>query len=320
MVNEMPLVSAIIIFLNAEKFIEEAIESVITQTYSNWELLLVDDGSTDSSSELALQYARKHSAKIRYFDHHRHQNKGMSASRNLGIANAFGEYVAFIDADDVWLDTKLETQVTIMEANPEAAMTYGTSLYWYSWTGNPADKKRDHKPDIGVQPDTLIQPPTLLPLHLTGKAAVPCPCSSLFRRDALKKFGGLENSFRTMYEDQVLFAKVCLRAPVFVSGACLDRYRQHLDSVCSVAAQSGELIEARLIYLNWLEGYLLAHQIQDVAIWESLHRQRWLVEYPKWIPIPSRIQRAYRLVKKWILHFDYFIHPTFLRRWLWSRR
>ena len=112
--SNKPLVSAIIIFLNAEKFIEEAIESVFAQTYENWELLLVDDGSTDSSTRIALRYAEQHHDKVRYLEHSGHQNLGMSAARNLGISHAKGAYLAFLDADDVWLPRKLEQQVAIM--------------------------------------------------------------------------------------------------------------------------------------------------------------------------------------------------------------
>src|SRR5438105_1562536 len=101
--SSKPLVSAITIFLNEEKFLQEAIASVFAQTYDNWELLLVDDGSTDASTEIALRYAKQYPEKVRYVEHRGHQNRGMSAARNLGIRNAKGQYIAFLDADDVWL-------------------------------------------------------------------------------------------------------------------------------------------------------------------------------------------------------------------------
>src|ERR687889_2435319 len=95
--SSKPLVSSIIIFLNRERFIQEAIESVFAQTYDNWELLLVDDGSTDGSTQIALRYAERYPEKVRYLEHPGHQNSGMSASRNLGIRYAKGEYIAFLD-------------------------------------------------------------------------------------------------------------------------------------------------------------------------------------------------------------------------------
>ena len=93
-----PTVSAITIFLNAEKFIRDAIESVLAQTYDDWELLLVDDGSDDGSSDIARWYAEQYAPKVRYFEHAGHANLGMSASRNLGVEHARGEYIAFLES------------------------------------------------------------------------------------------------------------------------------------------------------------------------------------------------------------------------------
>jgi len=119
------LVSIITIFLNGEPFIEDAIKSVLVQTYENWELLLVDDGSTDKSTEIAQRYAEKYPEKIRYLEHDGHQNRGMSASRNLGISRAQGTYIGFLDCDDLWMPKKLEQQVAIMETYPEIALVGG---------------------------------------------------------------------------------------------------------------------------------------------------------------------------------------------------
>src|SRR5262245_15086805 len=138
--SSQPLVSVIIIFLNAERFIEEAIESVYAQTYERWELLLVDDGATDGSTTIAQRYAEHYPGKVHYLEHPGHQNCGMSASRNLGIRNATGCYIALLDADDAWLPNTLVDQVAILEAHPEAAMVYGPLHWWYSWTGDPDDR------------------------------------------------------------------------------------------------------------------------------------------------------------------------------------
>src|SRR5437868_4835588 len=103
-------VSVIVSFLNAQKFLGEAIESVFAQTFRSWELLLVDDGSTDASSGLALQYVTQRPERVRYFEHEAHRNLGLPASRNVGMREARGEYVALLDADDVWLPRKLAEQ------------------------------------------------------------------------------------------------------------------------------------------------------------------------------------------------------------------
>src|SRR5262245_56610982 len=173
-----PLVSIITIFLNAEKFIQEALESVVAQTYDNWELLLVDDGSTDGSTRIALKYCKQYAGKVHYLVHEGDVNCGMSVSRNLGVSFAKGEYVALLDADDVWLPRKLEQQVEIMNAHPEVGMVYGWTQMWFNWSGNPEDAKRDFKRKLGVKPNTVVKPPRLFVLCLGDHANTPATCSA----------------------------------------------------------------------------------------------------------------------------------------------
>src|ERR1017187_6705495 len=110
---DQPQVSVVIPFLNAQRFLEEAIESVFSQTFRSWELLLVDDGSRDSGTSIARRYSGQHPDQVRYFEHHEHRNRGLPASRNLGIRHAKGHYIAPLDSDDVWLPDKLKQQVAI---------------------------------------------------------------------------------------------------------------------------------------------------------------------------------------------------------------
>jgi glycosyltransferase involved in cell wall biosynthesis len=284
--NDRPLVSIVIPFLNAENFIEEAILSVLAQSYEIWELFLVDDGSIDESTKIAQDYAAKHPVNVRYLEHAGHQNLGKSASRNRAIQSASGKYVAFLDADDVWLSNILEDQVTILESHPEAAMVYGPIQWWYGWTGEPEDVARDYVEEIGVPPDAVIQPPKLLTLFLEDKAAV--PSDILVRREIIERVGRFEEEFRVMYEDQVFYAKVCLAAPVFASGKCWYRYRQHPDSSCAKGMITGEYFAARPVFLDWLRAYVSEQCIEDAALWEVLDKEFW----------PYRHPAAYRLVMR----------------------
>ncbi|MGD8751439.1 MAG: glycosyltransferase family A protein [Anaerolineales bacterium] len=311
------LVSVIIIFLNAESFIQEAVESVFAQTYKKWEILLIDDGSTDSSTKVALRYEAQNPGQVRYLEHLNHQNLGMSASRNLGIQNSQGDYVAFLDADDVWLPHKLERQVAILNSQPEAAMLYGNALYWYSWTGNPKDYQRDHKPDLGVQPNSLIEPPNLLPLYLKGAAAVPCPCSVLVRRHALDRIGGFEESFPGMYEDQAFYAKMALANSIFVSEECLELYRQHPDASTAIANRMGQEVNARQFFLQWLKRYLVEKGIKDPKVCQVLNRELWRLAHPARLPTSENIRYLVRWTKKWLLKIEERILPAAIRHWLW---
>jgi glycosyltransferase involved in cell wall biosynthesis len=292
--NHQPLVSVIMIFLNEETFIQEAIESVIVQTYGDWELLLVDDGSTDRSSKIALEYAAQYPNQIVYLEHADHQNCGMSATRNLGIQHAKGEYIAFLDGDDAYLPDKLAQQVAIMQSQSSAAMVYGHTQDWFSWTGNPEDLQRDLIYDLKVQTNTLIESPLLFNLCLQRQVPTPCTCSALVRREVVEQVGGFEESFRGLYEDQVFFLKVMLQSPVFVSSEWWDKYRRRPDSCNSTARKTGQNYALRLLFLNWLETYLKEQAIANPVIKSALRREFWPYRHP----ILSRIGVQLQAVMK----------------------
>jgi glycosyltransferase involved in cell wall biosynthesis len=275
--SDKALVSCIITFLNAEEFVEEAIESVLAQTHDDLELLLVDDGSTDDSPRIALRYEEDFPGKVRYLEHKNHENRGAAASRNLGIEQARGEYIALLDSDDVWLEHKLEEQVDILDSHPEAGMVYGQSQYWHSWTKRPEDAHRDHVPKLGVQTDTLFEPATLSTLvYPLGPATAPCPSDLLLRREAVEKTGGFEEAFRGMYQlydDQTFLAKMYLNEPVYVAGKCWDRYRQHPHQIVSVVRDAGEQITVRLAFLRWLAEYFYVQGAGDPELWKLLQEK-----------------------------------------------
>ncbi|MSR89726.1 glycosyltransferase family 2 protein, partial [Patescibacteria group bacterium] len=106
------LVSIVVPVYNAASFIDETIKTVLDQTYTNWELLLVDDKSTDKSVKLIKPYLTK-DKRIKLLSNKK--NSGAAISRNKGIDAAKGRYIAFLDADDLWLPTKLEKQVAFMQ-------------------------------------------------------------------------------------------------------------------------------------------------------------------------------------------------------------
>ena len=290
--SSKPLVSSIIIFLNGEQFMEEAIASIFAQTYEHWELLLVDDGSTDKSTAIAQEYAQKYPQKVRYLEHENHQNRGMSASRNLGIKHAKGNYIGFLDADDIWLPQKREQKVAILNSHPEAAMVYGRTQIWYSWTGNNKDSQLDHFYDLGVEPNTLVQPPNLLLQLLENKFQTPTTCNALVRQEVFKDIGQFEEAFRTMYEDQAFFSKVLLKAPVYVANECWAKYRQHPES-CSSQSETEQYYATRRPFLNWLGNYLLEQNVQDRQVWKAFQWEKWQCDRPLLAYLLNRVQ--YRL-------------------------
>jgi glycosyltransferase involved in cell wall biosynthesis len=236
-------VSCVMIFLDAAAYIDESIRSVVGQTYPSWELLLVDDGSTDASTAIAQQWARR-DPRIRYVEHAGHVNLGMSASRNRGIAEARGAWVTFLDSDDVWTPTALAHRLRVLDAHPTAEALLGGTWRWYSWTGEPADRDLDHTMALppGVPRGEVLEPPAGF-VAVYGDPDVwyvPAMCSIVIDRTRLLALGGLDDEFAGMYEDQVLYTKVLLELRVVVDERALSLYRQHDASACAAAIRTGE--------------------------------------------------------------------------------
>lgn len=286
-----PMVTAIIIFLNGEKYIGEAIESVLAQTLTDWELILVDDGSTDAATAIAQRYAAAHPGKIRYTEHPGHENRGMSASRNAGLRLARGEYVAFLDADDIWLPKRLAIHVRIMEEMPELGVVVGPTLLWRSWSG----AGRDEETDLETPTWRPLEPPAFLMRMLeTDGRTVPGICSLLVRRADIVALGGFDDSFRTLYEDQVFFTKIFLKHRVMVIDTVLDRYRQHPESACHAAGGAKGDNAVRPRFLFWMRDYFAELGVDDPLLLAALEKR--LDRYTH--PIRFMLRRLPRRVRR----------------------
>jgi glycosyltransferase involved in cell wall biosynthesis len=132
----IPLVSVIIPTFNRGYIITEAIESVFSQTYKNYEIIVVDDGSSDNTREIL----EPHMDRILYFYQ---ENGGQSSARNLGIKNSRGKYIAFLDADDVWMPEKLEIQIEELENKPNIGMVYSRFIQYNTVDGHQTILPRD---------------------------------------------------------------------------------------------------------------------------------------------------------------------------------
>lgn len=223
-----PRVTAIIIFLDGAGFIAQAIDSILgAQAGVSLELLLVDDGSTDGATDIAARYADADPGRVRLLSHPGCANRGMAASRNLGLSHARGEFIAFLDCDDLWLPGKLAQQLAIFDADPSLGMVYGRTLIWHSWDATQAHAE-DHFVPLGVEPDRRYESGALLANLLCNRFQTPTTCNALLARRACTAIGGFDDAFRGLYEDQAFFARLELRYPVFVADACWAWYRQHL--------------------------------------------------------------------------------------------
>jgi len=276
-------VTVIIPFYNSEGFLAEAIDSVLTQTYTYWQLLIVDDGSAHASTSIARKYADAHPDKIIYLEHSGHANKGVGATRNLGIAHAAAPYIAFLDHDDTWLPEKLEMQVKLIEQYPQAGMFCEASEYWYSWEN---DSRQDEIIFVGKQHSGLYQPPLLLQqLYPFGNGAAPCPCAVIVKKTVLVAIGGFEESFigtYQLYEDQVLLSKIYLQHSVYISTDCNNRYRQHSTSAMAKIVAKGKYHKVRKYFLRYFETYLKTN-----GLYTTLTKQ---LLYEAWQPYGLKSQ------------------------------
>lgn len=315
--SDNPLVSIVLIFLNEGRFIEEAIDSVLTQTYTAWELFLVDDGSTDESSVIAQNYAQRWPGKIYYLEHPNHANRGMSASRNLGIHHARGKYVAFLDADDVWLPQKLEQQVALLETHLEAAFVCGRAQWWFSWTGKEEDRDRDFIQPLDLPLNTIVKPPTVFLSFLQNEEA--SLCDLMVRRESLNQVGGYEESFKGLYEDQAFHTKLCLTYPVFIASDCWYRYRQHPNSCCYVTDSIGQWSAARLTFLNWIEQYIAQQGLKNPTLLKTLRQEIFPFRHPLWYKLRLKIHDFKKKTITAVIQSGRKTLPLSWRDWLWQQ-
>jgi glycosyltransferase involved in cell wall biosynthesis len=302
-----PKASAIIIFLNGEKFIGEAIESVLAQTLNPIELILVDDGSTDGATSIAKSYAAKHPGVVRYIDHPGHENLGMSASRNAGMRAANSDYVAFLDADDVWLPGRLEAHVKLLDAHPDVSMIMGRTVLWSSWRKAPPGAPPVHHrwemtTELGLPALTPLNPPIVAIGFLEAHGGnVPGVCALTIRlKDALA-VGGFVETFRTLYEDQAFYYKMCLRYRVMATDDILDFYRQHPDSACSQEGRIAGDRKWRPIFLNWLQDYLIDNGVKEERLWRAFRQEMFPFDRPELFRIisaPRRLIDAFNIASR----------------------
>jgi len=291
MTPQAPLVHIVCCFLNAEPYLDEAIESVRQQTCTDWRLVLVDDGSTDGSTEIARRHAAD-DPRISYRDHPDHRNIGLPGSRNAGMSDCQSPFMAFIDADDRWTLDKLSDQLAIMSANPDVGLVSGASVYWNSWRGGA-----DRTYLAGHAQDQVIAPPeALLNVYPLGRAQAPPPSVILVRRTAFVEVGGFESAFAgklSTYEDQAFLSKVYLSSPVFFSRKAWLYYRQHDTSLMADMRGTGTYDTVRRYFLEWLLAYVRLRPSTDPRVARAIGRALFIYRVPALLSLRrSRFLRA----------------------------
>lgn len=201
-----PLVSVVIPFYNHRAFLARAVENMRRQTYREWEMILVDNNSSDGSREIALALSEAHTGQVRYI----HQPvQGIPNARNKGLAEARGEYVSFLDVDDEFTPTKLADQVPILEAHPEVAMVYGLTRRVYLPQGRNVIQR------TGVAREGVNDPPSLAIDWLKMFYHLPQTGATLVRTAVAREVGGFDESLRMGNDDVAYHLKVAFNYKVW---------------------------------------------------------------------------------------------------------
>ena len=215
----MPEVSVIIPVYNGEKYIEEALESVLAQTFRDFEVIVINDGSTDTTEERLAKYQDR----IVYV---RQENRGLAATRGRGLELAKGEWIAFLDADDVWLPRKLELQVEFAGRHPEYGIVTTDALSFEGERTVVPSLKEWYRPASGNVLENL----------LFGNW-IP-PSAAMIRRECFEKVNTFDVPPPAFGEDWLMWMQIAAYYPVYFIDEVLVRRRLHSASMSS---QGGEI-------------------------------------------------------------------------------
>lgn len=341
----MPVFTIVTPVYNAVGYFPEAIASVQAQTFLDWEWLIVDDGSSDGSLELARRLAFTE-ARVRVLQHPDAANLGQSASRNLAIKYAGGAFYAFLDADDVWIPEKLQRDLACFQRHPRAHMLYSRMMLWYQWRQS---KIRDYPGYLGVPCDVVIEPPDLF-LHFVRnlfsfRDQYPAPSCLVIRREAKPTDEDLFDPSLGQYEDAVPVTKVLLRYPAVVCDDIRTYHRRGGESFTSGVTPDQHAANFRHI-ARWIENYLqspslVAHRKQALAAFsetktdagadsrdgELNHRALNAGDFAQELDAlnsarhEARMERALerkRAVLTKLMAVGRTICPAFWRDWMWN--
>ncbi|RIZ71942.1 MAG: glycosyltransferase [Methylococcales bacterium] len=205
-----PLVSIITPVYNGEQYLSEAIESALAQTYQNFELLIINDGSTDNSAEIIKPFLKD--SRVIYIEQ---KNAGVAAARNTAIKQARGKYIGFLDQDDCWLPDKLSTQIQFLEKKPELAFVHSRQDYIQADGVVITDYPKDWVTDLHGN--------CFVELFKRNRISV---LTVLLRKKVIDEIGFF-NEAVSRVDDYELWLRICSKYPIDFQDEKLALYRCH---------------------------------------------------------------------------------------------
>ena len=207
-----PTVSINLCVFNGENYLREALGSIVSQTYKDWELVVINDGSSDSTEAIVYEFInRGYPIVYRY-----QENKGLGYSRNEALKRSQGEYIAFIDHDDTWMLQKLEKQMGLFHTNPKVGLVYSDCYFAY-----PDGKKVLGSKFFNFRRGHVFKE------MLAGNFIV--LSTAVVRKDLVNEFGGFPHY--SVAEEFALFLKIAYEHPVDFIDEPLVKYRYHEGNV-----------------------------------------------------------------------------------------
>lgn len=246
----IPKISVILPVYNGASLILRAVQSVLSQTYSHLELIVVDDGSTDNTLQ---QLSTVSDPRLRVISQ---PNQGVAVARNFGFQQATGDYIAFIDADDCWLKHKLAVEVQTIRNN--AKLDDPACLVYSGYYAVDDQDRLIHLPAIYQENGDLSQ-------AVLKHEGIFLPSTSLVHRRVFEAVGGFKPG--CYHEDRVFFIEACQQFPAYGTGQRLVAYRQSLSGRCRRVLQDYELaLTAELSIVDSLKGILPKETLDSLSI------------------------------------------------------
>lgn len=207
---------------NGAAYLAESVESALGNGFPELEVLIVDDGSTDESRAVAQRLVEAHPEQVRLLTHPGGVNRGISASRNLALEAARGEWIAFLDADDRWLPGHLADAVGILESDAEVAVVYGRVRHI-----DAAGKLLEPRVEWGSGPGRGRVPEAFRRLLSGNFLAL---STTVCRRESIRRAGSFDVDLGFGYEDYMLWTKIACRDAIYYTDRCTADYRMHPTS------------------------------------------------------------------------------------------
>jgi glycosyltransferase involved in cell wall biosynthesis len=228
----MPKVDIIIPAYNAAKYLAAALASVEAQTFEDWRILLIDDGSTDNTAEVAAPFMARLGQRFTYI---RQENQGLPAARNTAIRNSSAEYMALLDSDDIWLPCRLAESLSYLESHPRVGVCH-SSVAFVDETGKILQTfNTPQKHGEGM----------IAPYIYMRKVQLPCPTVT-FRRRCIDTVGLFDETMRAT-EDRDLWFRIALHFEVGFIPKVLAHYR---TSAASMSADPHRMLQAQLRFIG----------------------------------------------------------------------